>query len=159
MSVIACLRQLSLCRFGGLCEHGAVPKRLIRGVIKAVAGIAVVVFILARFTTNTGVLLFVGSIVVLLICFGLLKLLEGDDENTGYWSLTMSAMSSSFRAHFSMHSLRSAISERIKATNRTFEDHWAFAITIRNGKVTNIREYVDTQALARASETAASLRP
>jgi hypothetical protein len=62
-----------------------VPKRLIRGVIKAVAGIAVVVFILARFTTNTGVLLFVGSIVVLLVCFGLLKLLEGDDENTGYW--------------------------------------------------------------------------
>ena len=45
---------------------------------------------------------------------------------------------------------------RIKATNRTFEDHWVFAITIRNGKVTNIREYVDTQALARASETAAS---
>jgi uncharacterized protein len=45
---------------------------------------------------------------------------------------------------------------RIKATNRTFEDHWVFAITIRNDKVTNIREYVDTQALARASETAAS---
>jgi ketosteroid isomerase-like protein len=48
---------------------------------------------------------------------------------------------------------------RIKATNRTFEDHWVFAITIRNGKVTNIREYVDTQALARASATAASSRP
>ena len=48
---------------------------------------------------------------------------------------------------------------RIKATNRTFEDHWVFAITIRNGKVSNIREYVDTQALARASETAASPRP
>ena len=48
---------------------------------------------------------------------------------------------------------------RIKATNRTFEDHWVFAITIRNGKVTSIREYVDTQALARASETAASPRP
>ena len=48
---------------------------------------------------------------------------------------------------------------RIKATNRTFEDHWVFAITIQNGKVTNIREYVDTQALARASETAASPRP
>jgi len=44
-----------------------------------------VVFILARFTTNTGVLLFVGSIVVLLVCLGALKLLEGDDENTGYW--------------------------------------------------------------------------
>jgi uncharacterized protein len=47
---------------------------------------------------------------------------------------------------------------RIKATNKTFEDHWVFAITIRNGKMTNIREYVDTQALARASETAASPR-
>ncbi len=40
---------------------------------------------------------------------------------------------------------------RIKATNRTFEDHWVFAITVRNAKVTNIREYIDTQALARAS--------
>ncbi len=40
---------------------------------------------------------------------------------------------------------------RIKATNRTFEDHWVFAITVRNGKLTNIREYIDTQALARAS--------
>src|SRR5580765_5238402 len=48
---------------------------------------------------------------------------------------------------------------KIKATNRTFEDHWVFAITIRNGKVTNIREYVDTQALARASEPAASPKP
>jgi ketosteroid isomerase-like protein len=45
---------------------------------------------------------------------------------------------------------------KIKATNKAFEDHWVFAITIRNGKVTNIREYVDTQALARASQTAAS---
>ena len=41
---------------------------------------------------------------------------------------------------------------RIKATNRTWEDHWVFAITVRNGKLTNIREYIDTQALARASE-------
>lgn len=45
---------------------------------------------------------------------------------------------------------------RIKATNRTFEDHWVFAITVRNGELTNIREYIDTQALARASEMAAS---
>ena len=42
---------------------------------------------------------------------------------------------------------------RIKATNRAWEDHWIFAITVRNGKLTNIREYLDTQALARASET------
>ena len=44
---------------------------------------------------------------------------------------------------------------RIKATNRTFEDHWVFDITVRNGKLTNVREYVDTQALVRASEMAA----
>ena len=43
-------------------------------------------------------------------------------------------------------------SGKIKATNRTWEDHWVFAITVRNGKLTNIREYIDTQALARASE-------
>jgi hypothetical protein len=47
---------------------------------------------------------------------------------------------------------------RIKATNRTFEDDWVFAITVRNGTLTNIREYIDTQALARASEMAASPR-
>ncbi|PRY04720.1 nuclear transport factor 2 family protein [Paraburkholderia sp. BL25I1N1] len=41
---------------------------------------------------------------------------------------------------------------RIKATNRSFEDHWVFAITIQNGKVRKIREYIDTLALARASE-------
>src|ERR1700722_14358103 len=43
---------------------------------------------------------------------------------------------------------------KIKATNKTFEDHWVFTITVRNGKVTKIREYIDTQALARASEIA-----
>jgi len=48
---------------------------------------------------------------------------------------------------------------KIKATSRTFEDHWVFDITVRNSKLTNIREYVDTQALARASERAASRRP
>ena len=41
---------------------------------------------------------------------------------------------------------------KIKATNRAFKDHWVFAITAQNGKVTKIREYIDTQALARASE-------
>jgi hypothetical protein len=41
---------------------------------------------------------------------------------------------------------------RIIATNKTFEDDWVFAITVRNGKLTNVREYIDTQALARASE-------
>ena len=41
---------------------------------------------------------------------------------------------------------------KIKATNKTFEDDWIFAITVRNGRLTNIREYIDTQALARASQ-------
>jgi ketosteroid isomerase-like protein len=41
---------------------------------------------------------------------------------------------------------------KIKATNKAFEDHWVFAITVRDGKLTNIREYIDTQALARASQ-------
>ena len=47
---------------------------------------------------------------------------------------------------------------KIKATNKTFEDDWVFAITVRNGKLTNVREYIDTQALARASEMDASPR-
>ena len=43
---------------------------------------------------------------------------------------------------------------RVKATNRTFEEHWVFAFTFRNGKVTNIREYIDTLVRARAFEVA-----
>lgn len=42
---------------------------------------------------------------------------------------------------------------KVKATNKPFKDQWVFAITVQNGKLTNIREYVDTQALARASQT------
>ena len=45
---------------------------------------------------------------------------------------------------------------KIKATNKTFEDHWVFDVTVRNGKLTYVREYVDTQALARASESDAN---
>jgi len=45
---------------------------------------------------------------------------------------------------------------KIKTTNKTFEDHWVFAISVRNGKVTKFREYIDTQALARASQMNAS---
>ena len=41
---------------------------------------------------------------------------------------------------------------KFKGTNKTFEDDWIFAITVRDGRLTNIREYVDTQALARASQ-------
>ena len=40
---------------------------------------------------------------------------------------------------------------KIKATNKSFKDDWVFDITVRSGKVTKIREYIDTQALAKAS--------
>jgi len=43
---------------------------------------------------------------------------------------------------------------KIKATNRTFKDDWVFDIAVRDGKLTKIREYIDTQALAKASEGA-----
>jgi ketosteroid isomerase-like protein len=45
---------------------------------------------------------------------------------------------------------------KIQATNKTFEDDWIFAITVRDGRLTIIREYIDTQALARASPMDAS---
>jgi uncharacterized protein len=45
---------------------------------------------------------------------------------------------------------------KIKATSKPFKDDWVFAITVRNGKLTNIREYIDTQALARAAQMDAS---
>ena len=44
---------------------------------------------------------------------------------------------------------------KIKATNNPFKDHWIFDITVRDGKVTKIREYIDTQALALASRMGA----
>ncbi|MGO7380308.1 nuclear transport factor 2 family protein [Rhizobium ruizarguesonis] len=47
-------------------------------------------------------------------------------------------------------------SGKVKATNKPFEDDWIFAITVRDGRLTNIREYVDTQALARAAQMDAS---
>jgi ketosteroid isomerase-like protein len=40
---------------------------------------------------------------------------------------------------------------KIKATNRPFKDDWVFDITVRDGKVQRIQEYIDTQALAQAS--------
>ena len=46
---------------------------------------------------------------------------------------------------------------RIKSTNKTFKDDWIFAIAVRDGKLKSIREYVDTQALARAAQTDASV--
>lgn len=41
---------------------------------------------------------------------------------------------------------------KIKATDKIFEDHFVFAITVRDGRLSSIREYVDTQALARATQ-------
>src|ERR1700685_4475768 len=45
---------------------------------------------------------------------------------------------------------------KIKATNKPFKDDWVFDITVRDGKLTKIREYIDTQVLARASQRDAS---
>jgi uncharacterized protein len=45
---------------------------------------------------------------------------------------------------------------KIKATNKPFKDEWVFDITVRDGKLTHVREYIDTQALARASQMDAS---
>src|SRR6201995_1400213 len=45
---------------------------------------------------------------------------------------------------------------KINATNKPYKDEWVFDITIRDGKVKHIKEYIDTQALARASEMDAS---
>ena len=45
-----------------------------------------------------------------------------------------------------------AATGKVKATNRTFEDDWVFVITVRDGRLTRIREYVATQAIARASQ-------
>lgn len=36
--------------------------------------------------------------------------------------------------------------------DRAFEDHWVFSIRVQDGKLTTIREYIYTQALARASD-------
>jgi ketosteroid isomerase-like protein len=40
---------------------------------------------------------------------------------------------------------------KIKTTNKPFKDDWIFDIAVRNGKLTKIREYIDTQALAKAA--------
>ena len=48
---------------------------------------------------------------------------------------------------------------KIYATNKPYKDEWVFDITVRQGKGTHIKEYIDTQALARASEMDASPRP
>ncbi len=45
---------------------------------------------------------------------------------------------------------------KIKATNKPFEHPWVFDITIRDGKLATIREYIDTQAMAWAARMDAS---
>src|SRR5947207_7616650 len=45
---------------------------------------------------------------------------------------------------------------KIKATNKPFKDDWGFAITVQNGKLTKIREDIDTQSLAQGAEMDAS---
>jgi len=44
---------------------------------------------------------------------------------------------------------------KVVATSKAFRDNWVFAITVRNGKLASIREYVDTQALALAAKAGA----
>jgi uncharacterized protein len=41
---------------------------------------------------------------------------------------------------------------KIKATNKPYKDEWVFDMTVRDGKVAHIQEYIDTQALAGASQ-------
>ena len=45
---------------------------------------------------------------------------------------------------------------KITATNKAFEDHFVFSITVRDGKLAHIRDFIDTQALARAAQVEAS---
>ncbi len=39
---------------------------------------------------------------------------------------------------------------RIRATDRTYEAHWAHAFTLRDGEIAHFREYADTAAVATA---------
>ena len=41
-------------------------------------------------------------------------------------------------------------SGKVKATNKPFEDDWIFAITVRDGRLTSIQEYIDTNQIAGA---------
>src|ERR1700738_2861047 len=41
---------------------------------------------------------------------------------------------------------------KMLATDKAFEDDWVFSISVQKGKLQSIREYVDTQAVAEASE-------
>ena len=47
---------------------------------------------------------------------------------------------------------------KMTATNKAFEDHFVFDVTVRDGKLARIREFIDTQALAQAAQIDASGR-
>ncbi len=50
-----------------------------------------------------------------------------------------------FVRHSETGSLSSAsLPGKIKATNKAFKDEWVFDITVRDGKLTRIQEYIDT---------------
>jgi hypothetical protein len=60
-------------------------KRLLRGVVKVVAAAAAAVFVLDnRLSGTIGIVLFVGSIVVLLVCL-VVWLVFDLGEDTGFW--------------------------------------------------------------------------
>jgi hypothetical protein len=60
-------------------------KRILRGVVKVVAAAAAAVFFLdSRLSSSTGILLFVGSIAVLLVCL-FVWLIFDLREDTGFW--------------------------------------------------------------------------
>ena len=43
-----------------------------------------------------------------------------------------------------------------RGDKQPFEDHWVFDITIRDGRLATIREYIDTQAMVWAARMDAS---
>jgi ketosteroid isomerase-like protein len=45
---------------------------------------------------------------------------------------------------------------KVRATNRTIELDWVMSFTLRDGKVTNFREFTDTKVIADAYESSAA---
>jgi len=85
---------------------------------------------------------------------GVLELLENASQ-----SLETSTEPQEFIAQGDRVLVVGTATGRVKATNKPFEDDWIFALTVQDGKLTSIREYIDTQALARASEPDSSPAP
>ena len=59
-------------------------KRILLNIVKAIAGLAAVVFWFSPLGTATQLLIFLASIAVMLICFAVSSTLD-DQANTGYW--------------------------------------------------------------------------